>query len=488
MSETDPYLHLTADQLRRRLAEAEETLRAIRDGDADALVIRAADEDMVFALAGGEESYRAIMEAMDIGAIALDADSQVLYANAALCHLLGCSAPALQRDGLFAQLDPVSAQVARRTIAQAGEGRHQTQFVQNHKGANRHLVITAAPLPLGFGLGCALTFTDVTARIEAAAARESERISRAVLTSANEAVVVCDRQGKIASANAAAAALALAEPVGRPFAEAFPFEFPIGGAMLHPDELLGIAGEGNAIKGLEASVPYRQPPRALLVSAAPLRLSGDEIGGSVITLVDVSERKDIEKRQTLLMHELDHRVKNTLAMVISICSRTAAGCEDIDDFRTRFVRRIQALAATHNLLTETAWTGLDLAAVVKAELAPYVASAGPRVIIRAMACVVPPNVGIAFGLVLHELATNAVKYGALSCESGTVTVTGAPIAPGRFEIVWRERGGPPVAPPRRHGFGQTLITRSLKSGEGTGADIAFEPEGVICRMVIPSAA
>lgn len=486
MNDATLYPNLTVDQLRRRLAEAEETLRAIRDGDADALVVRAADEDMVFALAAGEDGYRAIMEAMDIGAIALDGRQQVLYANAALCHLLGCSAAALQRDGLFAQLDPVSAQVAQRTIAQAGEGRHQSQFVQNHKGASRHLVITAAPLPLGFGTGCALTFTDVTARIEAAAARESERISRAVLTSANEAVVVCDPAGLVTSANAAAGALASGDPAGRAFAEAFPLEFPIGGAILHPEELVTIANDGNAIKGLEATVTYRQPPRALLVSVAPLRLSGEEIGGSVVTLVDVSERKDIEKRQTLLMHELDHRVKNTLAMVISICSRTAAGCADIDDFRQRFVRRIQALAATHNLLTETSWAGVDLAAVIKAELAPYVASAGPRVIIRAMDCVVPPNVGIAFGLVVHELATNAVKYGALSRESGTVAVTGSLAGPGRFAITWQERGGPPVSPPSRSGFGQTLITRSLKSGDGTGAEIAFDREGVTCRMVIPA--
>ncbi|MDE2404547.1 MAG: PAS domain-containing protein [Sphingomonadales bacterium] len=486
MTTADPLQDLPFDELRRRLAEAEETLRAIREGDADALVVRAADEDAVFALAGGDESYRALMEAMDIGAVALDGAQQVLYANAALCHLLGCTTAALQRDGLFAQLDPASAQIARETIVRAGDDRHQTQFVQHHRGASRHLVLTAAPLPLAFGTGCALTFTDVTARIEAAAARESERISRAVLTSANEAVVVCDRHGRVTSANAAAAALARTEPAGLAFEDAFPFGFPIGGAILHPGELLAIAADGNEIKGLEASADYLSPPRDLLVSVAPLRLSGEAIGGSVITLVDMSERKDIEKRQTLLMHELDHRVKNTLAMVISICSRTAAGCQDIDDFRGRFVRRIQALAATHNLLTERAWTGVDLAAVVKAELAPYVASTGPSVDIRAMACLVPPNIGIAFGLVLHELATNAVKYGALSRESGTVTVTGAPAGPRRFAVEWRERGGPAVSPPTRHGFGQTLITRSLKGGDGTGAEIAFDPEGVTCRIVIPT--
>ena len=475
---------LSREELRRRLVEAEETLRAIRDGEADAVVVRAAEEDTVFPLAGGQDSYRAIMEAMDIGAVAFDAEGQILYANAAFCSLLGCTPAELQRDELPARFGKDAAAIVRQTIVQARDGRHQTQFVQTHDEGERHLVVTAAPLPLAFGLGSALTFTDVTARVKAAAAEESERIGQAVLTSANEAMIVCDRSGRIINANAAVRAIVEADPIGKLLEEAFPLVFPFATGIVHPDELVAIANDGNAVKGLEASAPFSEPPKDLLISVAPLRLSGEMIGGCVITLIDLSERKALEKRQTLLMHELDHRVKNTLTMVLSIGSRTIAASRDLEDFRVRFTQRIRALAATHNLLADASWSGIDLAKLIRAELAPYVCSSGPRLDMHGMDRSAPPDVGIALGLIIHELATNAVKYGALSRESGTVTVAGRTLDDGLYEIVWTESGGPAVSPPVRQGFGQTLITRSLRRGEGTGASVDFAPDGIVCRMVM----
>ena len=476
---------LSVEELKRRLVEAEETLRAISEGDADAVVVRAANQDAVFALAGGDDSYRAIMEAMDTGAIALDAQERLLYANAAFCTLLGCAATELEKKGLFACLDPASAATVRETIAQAAKGRHQTQFVQAHRDGMRHLVVTAAPLLLAFGNGSALTFTDVTARVQAQAAEESARIGRAVMASANEAVIVCDRDSRVINANAAVAGIIDTDPIGKRFEDAFPLDFPIGSAIMHPDDLVALANDGHAVKGLEASANFTDPPKDLLVSVAPLRLAGEQIGGCVITLIDLTERKAIEKRQALLMRELDHRVKNTLAMVLSISGRTIAGSADLADFRTRFTSRIQALAATHDLLVDASWGGLNLPTVIQTELAPYVSSTGPRLLLRNMDRSVSPDVGIAFGLVVHELATNAVKYGALSRESGIVTVEGSLRDDRLFEVVWSESGGLPVAEPSHRGFGQTLIARSLKRGGNTGASITFAPDGVVCRMILP---
>lgn len=485
MSDGAALSTLSVDELRRRLTEAEDTLRAIREGEADAVVVRSEDEDTVFALAGGQDSYRAIMEAMDIGAVALDEQERVLYANAAFCTLLGCGPGALQREGLFTRLSSASTAIVRETIAQARNGRHQTQFVEAYDGGERHLMVTAAPLPLAFGTGCALTFSDVTARVKAAAAEESERVGQAVIASANEAVVVCDPTGLIINANAALASIIEGDPIGRRFEEALRLSFPIGSAVMHPDDLVMMACEGTAMKGLEASAPFADPPKDLLVSVAPLRLSGETIGGCVVTLIDMSERKAVEKRQMLLMHELDHRVKNTLTMVLSICGRTLAGSSGLEDFRERFTRRIQALAATHNLLADASWAGIDLTALIRSELAPYLSPAGPRLELSRLDRPVTPDVAIAFGLVIHELSTNAVKYGALSRETGCVSVSGRSLPDALYEITWTESGGPPVSIPTRHGFGQTLITRSLARGGGTGAAVEFAPGGVVCRMVIP---
>ena len=476
---------LTYEDLERRLGEAEETLRAIRDGEADAVVLRHGDGDKVFALGGGDESYRAIMEAMDIGAIALDADGSALYANGALCDLLGCAAAELQTRGLWPYLDPAVAEPVRHALAGSGDQPFRSQFAQPLAGKVRHLAVTVAPLPLGFGTGSVVTFTDVSARVEADRASESSRIARAVISSANQAVVVCDRAGKVVNANTAAVALVDEEPLGRQFDDAFPLLFPVSSPILFGDDLVRMASEGNEVQGLEAQVPHAAGWTDLLVSAAPLRLAAEKIGGSVVTLVDNSERKAAEKHQSLLLRELDHRVKNSLAVVMSIASRTGAHATDIADFRNRFNSRLQALAATHVLLAEAAWNGVRLSALVQRELAPFTASAGPKLVVEGLDHEVSPDVGIAFGMVIHELTTNAVKYGALSTETGTVAIVGHGVEGGIAHITWTERGGPPVGLPQREGFGQTLIARSLNRGNGGGARVSFDPVGVVCTMTVP---
>jgi len=473
--------------LRRRLAEAEDTLRAIREGEADALVVRSDDRDEIFALSGGDDAYRAFMEAMDIGALALDAQGKLLYANAAVPELLGCDAGQLQGKGLATILGADNGRILSELIGNAAAGRHQTQMVIGAGAEQRHLVITAAPLRLAFNTGTALTMTDVTARARAAAAQESERIGRAVMASVNEPVIVCDRKGIVINANAAVGTIIDFDPVGRRFDEAFPRIFPIGSGVMHADDLVVIANDGNALKALEASAPFADPPKELLVSVAPLTLSGEAVGGCAITLIDLSERKAIEKRQSLLMRELDHRVKNTLTMVLSISGRTISGSHDLADFRTRFTSRLQALAATHTLLADASWAGLSVSALIQTELAPYVSSNGPKLLTSGLNFSVDPDVAIALGLTIHELVTNAVKYGALSRDSGTVEIAAQRLANGMIELLWTERGGPSVEPPHEQGFGHTLIARSLKRGEGTGATVEFHPGGLMCRMVVPSA-
>jgi len=484
LSHASAYAELSPEELRRRLGEAEETLRAIRDGEADAFVVRGPAADRVFAL-GGDESYRSIMEAMDIGAVALDEGGAVLYANAAMCQLLGCTAAELQAAGLLSYLDAESGGTIQQLIDRAGAGHQRRQLGLTLGDSLRHMAITAGQLPLGFGAGSVLTFTDETARLAAERASESARIARAVISSANEAVVVCDRTGRIINANAAAAALADGDPLGRRFTEALPLTFPLGSAVIHADDLVTLAVEGSSIQGLDAQSEHTDPPRDLLISAAPLRIAANRIGGCVITLVDNSERKAIEKRQGLLLRELDHRVKNSLAVVMSIASRTIANAADLADFRVRFNSRLQALAATHVLLAESAWNGLMVSSVVRRELAPFIASAGPRVVASGLDREVSPDIGIAFALVIHELTTNAVKYGALSAETGLVTITGEAAGEGLARIRWTETGGPAVQPPTTHGFGQTLISRSLNRGNGGSTSVEFTPDGVICEMVLP---
>lgn len=474
-------------ELRRRLAEAEDTLRAIREGEVDAIVMRdAAEGDQVFPLGGAHDSYRAFMEAMDIGAAALDGERRLLYANGALATMLGRAPETLQRDGLLAAIGGGCAQAVERLIADADAHRQTIETALPCATGDRHVAITVAALPLGFGTGYALTFTDVTERIEAAAAEESERIGRAIMASASEAVVVCDGEGRITHANAAVRRLRDGGVVGLRFDEAFPLGFPIGSGVMHAEDLVAVALAGNTVRGVEAGMTDGADTRDLLVSASPLRTGGEMRGGCIVTLTDVTDRKDAEKRQRLMMAELAHRVKNTLTLVLSISSRTIAGARDLADFRVNFSRRIEALAATHNLLAEDAWTGLTLEDLINAELAPYVPLGTGRARLDLPRVRIATDTAIALGLIFHELVTNAVKYGALSNDTGGIAMTASVAADGLLTLEWRESGGPPVVPPQKTGFGQTVIARGLGRAEGAGTQVEFRPEGLVCRIAIPA--
>ncbi|MQT11961.1 sensor histidine kinase [Segnochrobactrum spirostomi] len=479
---TPPHALERETDLHRRLAEAEETLRAIREGEVDALVMRGSQADEVFAL-GGQDSYRAFMQAMDIGAAALDADGKLIYANAALSSLLGRGATDLHGDGFFDALGATPARIVRELSGEAEHDRRSRQIVLPCAGGISHVEVSVSPLPLGFGRGRAVTFTNVTERIEAAAAHESERIGRAIMASSNEAVVVCNGDGIITHANAGVRHFGESRVVGRRFDEAFPLNFSLSAGLMTAGDLVGVALAGTAVRGVEATLSQESRTRDLLLSAGPLRQSGDTIGGCIVTLADITERKASEKRQALLMGELTHRVKNTLTLVMSIANRTLASIRDMSEFRTAFGRRLEALAATHTLLAEGAWAGLTLEDLVNAELAPYAALGSPRFALRGLNVRIASDTAVALGLIFHELVTNAVKYGALSNDTGRISIAAAPDGDS-LELVWREEGGPPVTAPEKAGFGQTVISRGLGQSGAKATKVEFHPEGLVCRMFL----
>ena len=207
---------------------------------------------------------------------------------------------------------------------------------------------------------------------------------------------------------------------------------------------------------------------------------------------DRTERRRAEERRALLVNELNHRVKNTLAVVQSLAAQTARGAPDLAAFGAAFQRRILALARAHDLLTREDWTGAPLGAVARAALEPLAIDEA-RVDLSGCAsgAVLPPGaaLAVALAMALHELATNALKHGALSVPDGRVSIAcRAAAEPGDAAPVveWVERGGPPiVGPPARRGFGLRLLERGLAAEARMGADLRFEPEGVRCLLRVP---
>jgi two-component sensor histidine kinase len=219
----------------------------------------------------------------------------------------------------------------------------------------------------------------------------------------------------------------------------------------------------------------------LLSSAAPLRDEAGRIVGAVSVGLDISERKRAEEQRTLLIHELNHRVKNTLATVQAVAAQSLRNAASPEAARDTFTARLMALAKAHDVLTRESWEGADLHDVVTGAVAPYRTGGRDRFDLSGPPVRLQPSTALAIAMALHELATNAAKYGALSGEGGRVGIAWG-LEDGRLRLEWREGGGPPVAPPSRRGFGTRLIERGLAAELEGEVHLAFEPAGVVCTM------
>jgi len=209
-------------------------------------------------------------------------------------------------------------------------------------------------------------------------------------------------------------------------------------------------------------------------------------GGWVGIHQDITERKHAEEYQKLLISELDHRVKNILARVAMVAKYTSVSSRTIDGFMRALDSRIQSMADAHTLLSQRRWRGVDIADLASRQLAPYATKTntvidGPHIILS-------PAATQALAMVLHELATNAVKHGSLSTPRGKVSVTWdrrvGEDGVARVAIAWRESGGPPVAGPGHSGYGTNLIRNLIPHELGGTTDLVFASEGICCEIEI----
>ncbi len=209
------------------------------------------------------------------------------------------------------------------------------------------------------------------------------------------------------------------------------------------------------------------------------------IGGRKLVLEtnrDITDRRSADEIRALLVGELNHRVKNTMAIIQSIAAQTARSTNRIDRFVESFNGRIQSLASAHNVLTDAHWSGADLERLVLSQV-NVVGGCDGRVTVDGPAMFLPPQTALQFTLVFHELATNAVKHGALSSPAGRIHISWRTVSenPTVLDLVWTEAGGPPVEAPAARGFGLTLIERTDRL-PNLGAEIAFRPQGIVARL------
>jgi two-component sensor histidine kinase len=216
-----------------------------------------------------------------------------------------------------------------------------------------------------------------------------------------------------------------------------------------------------------------------LTSQAAIALENSRLYRDAQT--EIEERKQAQTQQSLLIRELHHRVKNTLATVQAVVGATARSALSIDDFYQAFVGRIISLANTHSLLTEAVWQTASLREIMEKELRPYNDVRGQRISLNGPAVELPSDAAVPIGMAIHELTTNAAKYGALSVPRGRVSVSWEAEATDegtRLKLAWEETGGPEVSAPTRQGFGSRLLHRVLATQLNAKVDMDFRPEGL----------
>ena len=223
-------------------------------------------------------------------------------------------------------------------------------------------------------------------------------------------------------------------------------------------------------------------PRWLLVRAEFLLSDSGTQLGAIGVVMDITERRESEERLKLLAREVDHRANNLLAVVQGAI--TLSDAPTAAELKTALLGRLAALAKAHQLLASSRWVGADLEQLVRDELEPYCLHTPDCTTIRGPPVALSPAVAQGLAMVLHELATNAVKYGALSTERGGVEVSWTGGEGDGLVLTWRETGGPPIVQPTRTGMGTRVIARALGGHLGGRTEMDWRPEGLVCRIEV----
>jgi two-component sensor histidine kinase len=262
---------------------------------------------------------------------------------------------------------------------------------------------------------------------------------------------------------------------------------------MHPDDAPAIGGHMmDALAGRKAvkiKGRYRDNQaryRVLETDARPRFSQSGEFLGMIGVNVDVTDREEAERARELLVAELNHRVKNTLAVVQGIAHQTFKGTATPASARTAFEGRLVALSRAHNLLTQANWENASLEELAILTLDANGAD-GARISLAGPPILLPPKEAVSIAMALHELSTNAIKYGALSNDAGKICLEWSRTDGSEPQIIlsWTESGGPPVDAPKRRGFGSFLLERTLARDLDGEVIVRFEPAGVACTIRAP---
>lgn len=433
------------------------------------------------------EFKSALLDGAPVGIYLIDSDFRLRYLNRLAREMfsrlegaeIGCDVASLIRtirpqpyaDALLGHihrtLETGEAQVVPEFATQPADGR-AGEFYEWHLervpyGDGRHRV--------------ACYFRDISSQVDAR--RAAQRL-RSIIESSDDAILTKDLNGIITSWNGGAQRLfgyTAEEAIGQPVVMLIPRE-----RQNEEPGILARIRRGERIDHYETVRRRKDGTHVeISLSVSPLREETGRVVGASKIARDISLRRQTENMRALLLNELNHRVKNTLASVQAIVQQTLRSTTDPVDFAQRFSGRIQSLARVHAMLTDATWQGADLRQLVTDQLAQGPVDEG-RLVTSGPAVQLEPQTALHLALMLHELGTNSVKYGALAVPQGQVSLAWK-VRDRSLHLRWAERGGPPIAVPLRRGFGSSLIEQSARS-EGGDARMEVAPGGVTWDIVL----
>ncbi|HVB80000.1 MAG TPA: PAS domain S-box protein [Candidatus Binataceae bacterium] len=475
-------------ELHLRLEEAEQTLRAIRSGEVDALMIEGADGPQIYILQGqGAEANRTQAEMLaqvSDAVITIDAETRIIYLNPAAERLYNfpasrCLGQVLSTIYESRWLHPEEEEAAKTALREYGEWRGENVHIR-HDGRELNVEsgITVLRDIAGKRTGLLAVIRDVTERKQHEdKVLVSEIRYRRLFEAAHDGVLILDPEtGKIVEANPF-----MTQLLG------YRHDQLVGKELYQIGLLKDAAASQEMVRKLKQTnqVRYDDLPlesqRGQHQEVEVVANLYEENGRLVIqcNIRDITERKRTENHVKMLMAEVNHRAKNLLAVVQAVANQTAKH-GDAATFASRLSERIGGLAAGQDLLVDNQWQGVKVADLIKAQLAHFGDLIGTRVLLIGPCAKLTADAAQGIGMALHELATNAAKYGALSNSEGRVRITWQVTADAkpRFLMSWLEYGGPKVAAPTRTGFGQIVIGRMAEAAVQGVAKLDYEATGV----------
>ena len=450
-------------------------------------------DDLAFrvAIRQSEIRYRRLFEAAHDGVLILDSVSRkITDANPFMSHLLGYEHEELLGKELWEiglLKDEQASQAAFRELQNNGQVRYEDLPLESKSGDKREVEIVANRYDEDGKQVVQCNVRDITERKKnEGALRASEERLRTLFELGPSAVYACDAEGVIQDFNRRAAELWGRTPDrgdnnDRFFGSIRMFR-PDGSLMDHDECTIAWVISGKVPEVKDEEVTIERPdgsPVTAVINIRPLINERGEITGAINCAYDITERKQAEEHQRFLMGELAHRGGNLLAVIQSIVSRSLAGTKPLAVERNTLLLRLQALARSQSVLMSKGFQGAPVAEIIRLEFEAFsdrIVAAGPDVMLNSRAAQT-------FALLLHELATNATKYGALSqADKGQVDIRwsiNGTAKEARFKFRWQERDGPPVVVPTRKGFGSLLLEKLASQDFGAQPKIEFAPNGLL---------